>query len=600
MSLQIDNYLMNQGKVQKQELIDQISLEDKPILLCAINKDNPYFIEIISSNPAFDNYFGYDKSDIIGENFDYILNNNDDNLETIVEYSKIVKDISKLDAFSFQLNIYNRDNYYESFLINLTSYNDSNIKYCIFSFSLKKEQLHIESCNNNIQEQNNLINNLQRVLRNEKLLRISSDLMLKDESISDISYGILKALCHDFKIDRAILCQFSNDDIDLICEFCSDNIASIIKQEKSDNSSQSIKEYFIFHNHLIGDFFRSKKTKTVIIEDVNSDKAFNDIRDICNKFKISSQLCLSTPVNEKYNMGLFLHQTSLRKWSSEEVEIISTISNQLSIAIQKSIYLEKVMESNKELIKKSLALKNSLMEEKKMRMIQNEFIAMVSHEFKTPLQIIDGVREVLTRKLRSKKLTSQSGEENLSRIKNAILRLHNLISSTLDLSQIAMSNGDLDIKLSILSIKDIIHNIIDQNKEVYDKKSVTIDLDIDKLPDEYQADHKMLDHCLTNIIGNAVKYSPDNSKVKILGALLNDKIVIKVVDQGIGIPKADLKKVGDKFYRAKNTLKISGTGIGLYLTKYFIKLHAGEVIIDSIENKGTEVTIILPIKNNEK
>jgi signal transduction histidine kinase len=109
----------------------------------------------------------------------------------------------------------------------------------------------------------------------------------------------------------------------------------------------------------------------------------------------------------------------------------------------------------------------------------------------------------------------------------------------------------------------------------------------------------MLDHCFTNILGNAVKYSPENSTVKILGALVENKILVKIIDNGIGIPKDDLKNIGEKFYRAKNTLKISGTGIGLYLTKYFIKLHNGQVLIQSVEGQGSEVTIVLPIKNEK-
>ena len=158
---------------------------------------------------------------------------------------------------------------------------------------------------------------------------------------------------------------------------------------------------------------------------------------------------------------------------------------------------------------------------------------------------------------------------------------------------------DLNLHHSLQSEKDLIYNIIEQNKEIYVKKNIDIQVNIDKLPDEYLADEKMLDHCLTNIIGNAVKYSPENSVVKILGTKVEGKVLIKVVDSGMGIPKDELKKVGKKFFRAKNTLKISGTGIGLYLTKYFIKLHGGEVLIQSIEGRGTEVTTVLPVKINE-
>ncbi|MDB2550381.1 GAF domain-containing sensor histidine kinase [Rickettsiales bacterium] len=587
----------NQNNILIQNIITKINQDDKISLLCKIDKDSPYFIEIIHPNNQFIKHFGYDAKNIVGENFDIILDNDNDDLETIVEYNNLVKKISKTSSLNFSLNICNRDNHSEKFAINFKSKVSNDTKYCVFYFSSNITDSVSNQSRAESSGQKNLVHNLERVLRNEKLLRISSDLMLKDESISEISYKALNVLSNYFKIDRAILCQFNNQDVSLICEFCNEHTSSIVNCSDLEDQSKYLKKYLDFHNNVFSGFFKSPKTENMIIESIIHDSAFNDIEDVCRKFNISSQFCLSSPINEDFNIGLFLHQTNIKKWNSEEVEIINTIANQLSVAIQKSIYLDQIMESNRELLKKSIALKNSLNEEKKMRMVQNEFIAMASHEFKTPLQIIDSSRELLGRKLKNNKLTLESGESNLSKIKNAITRLHSLISSTLDLSQIAMSSGDLDLNLENISLQDLLLGIIKQNEEVYSKKNAKIKIDIAKLPDQYRADHKMLDHCFTNIIGNAVKYSPENSTIKILGGQIEDKIIIKIVDNGIGIPKADLKNIGEKFYRAKNTLKISGTGIGLYLTKYFIKLHKGEVLIQSVEGKGTELTVVLPNKN---
>ena len=584
--------------ILEQDLFKEVEQNKKICLLCRINNDNPYFIEIIYLSQKFTDYFGYDPDNIIGEGFDSILDHDDDNLTHIAEYNNISKNIVKLSKLNFFLDFYNINDQPERFEVNFDSISKYNSKYCLFSLSSSGNSVEISSKKTSLGHRG-LVHNLERVLRSEKLLRVSSDLMLRDEPISEISYKALKALCNNFKIDRAILCQFNGQDVNLICEFCGDDIPSIVNCPDVNDRFKVVKRYFNFHNSVFPKLFVSKETENVIVEDVNHDEVFYDIKDICSKFRIASQFCLSTPIDDNLNMGLFLHQGSIKKWNNEEVEIISTISNQLSVAIQKSIYLDKVMESNRELLKKSIALKSSLNEEKKMRMIQNEFIAMASHEFKTPLQIIDSSREILLRRLRGNTLTVEKGGVDLLKIKNAILRLHNLISSTLDLSQIAMSDGDLDPNIESVSIKDLIYNMIEQNKEIYVKKNIDIQVNIDKLPDEYLADEKMLDHCLTNIIGNAVKYSPENSVVKILGTKVEGKVLIKVVDSGMGIPKDELKKVGKKFFRAKNTLKISGTGIGLYLTKYFIKLHGGEVLIQSIEGRGTEVTTVLPVKINE-
>ena len=111
----------------------------------------------------------------------------------------------------------------------------------------------------------------------------------------------------------------------------------------------------------------------------------------------------------------------------------------------------------------------------------------------------------------------------------------------------------------------------------------------------YNGDQKLLDHCFSNIITNAIKYLRNNSSVKINGSLQNKKLILKVTDSGIGIPKNDISNIGKKFFRAANTLSVSGTGIGLFLTKYFVELHNGSVLIESELDVGTVITVELPL-----
>jgi signal transduction histidine kinase len=86
--------------------------------------------------------------------------------------------------------------------------------------------------------------------------------------------------------------------------------------------------------------------------------------------------------------------------------------------------------------------------------------------------------------------------------------------------------------------------------------------------------------------------------VKILAKENNKKIALRVVDSGIGIPQEDLKNIGNKFFRAKNTLSVPGSGIGIYLAKHFVELHGGDVLIESEAGNGTSVTMTLP-KNSQ-
>ncbi len=142
----------------------------------------------------------------------------------------------------------------------------------------------------------------------------------------------------------------------------------------------------------------------------------------------------------------------------------------------------------------------------------------------------------------------------------------------------------------------VLDDVIEKISDLLIKRNVSIKKIFNATDDLLHADPILLGHCFSNIISNAIKYSKKDTQVKI-GTKRDDKnIYIVVVDQGIGIPQKDLEKIGQKFFRSSNTLAESGSGIGFYLTKYFIELHNGRVTIDSKENVGTKVIISLPKK----
>ena len=247
------------------------------------------------------------------------------------------------------------------------------------------------------------------------------------------------------------------------------------------------------------------------------------------------------------------------------------------------------------MIAKTQELKKALKQEKEMRQMQNDFVAIVSHEFKTPLQIIDSTRELLARKLKTMGIVEESIDKALAKIKSGVVRMNGLIESTLNLSKLEMSNGDIALNKKDFSVKALINEIIERNYTLASNKLINIEIDIAAFPEIYNGDQKLLDHSFSNIITNAIKYSKNNSLVKIKGFLQDKKLVLKVTDSGIGIPESDVSNIGKKFFRATNTLSVSGTGIGLFLTKYFVELHNGSVLIESVLDVGTTVTVELPI-----
>jgi signal transduction histidine kinase len=331
---------------------------------------------------------------------------------------------------------------------------------------------------------------------------------------------------------------------------------------------------------------------------VNIDLRFKKVDDICREFGIVSQILVITAFDGKINGGLFVQQSTPRNWTTEEIELIEMIAEQFSVAVDRSFSISKVIVSNQTLLEKTLELKKTLKQEKEMRQMQNDFVAIVSHEFKTPLQVIDSTRELLLRKLRAHGIVDESIDKCLLKIKSGVVRMNGLIQSTLNLSKMEMDNGDIAVNKQDFNIVASINEIIERNRTLAIDKSIEIKVDISAFPQVYNGDQKLLDHCFSNVISNAIKYSRNNTVVTINGFIDDKNLTLKVIDSGIGIPKEDIQNIGKKFFRAKNTLSVSGTGIGLYLTKYFVELHNGSVLIESELNIGTTISVMLPIKSN--
>jgi signal transduction histidine kinase len=112
--------------------------------------------------------------------------------------------------------------------------------------------------------------------------------------------------------------------------------------------------------------------------------------------------------------------------------------------------------------------------------------------------------------------------------------------------------------------------------------------------DFFTVDRKLLHNILVNLVSNAIKYSPENSTIKINGITENGHLVVSVSDQGIGISEEDQRHLFERFYRASNTTSIQGTGLGLHIVRRYLDLMGGEVLLKSKLNEGTTITISIP------
>lgn len=227
--------------------------------------------------------------------------------------------------------------------------------------------------------------------------------------------------------------------------------------------------------------------------------------------------------------------------------------------------------------------------------MRKEFVANVSHELKTPLSSIKMCAETLLSGVDD----PISMEKYLHMIDGEADRMTRMVKDLLLLSR--FDNKKMTLEISKVNILKLIDDSIQQLKPEIDKKNQTVEMStFDDLP-FIEGDGYRLEQVLVNIIGNAVKYTSHGGKIMIRSEALEDSIILKVIDNGIGIPKKDLPLIFERFHRVDKARSrdMGGTGLGLSISKEIVEAHKGKIEISSVLNQGTEVRITLPIKRSD-
>ncbi|MEN7547873.1 ATP-binding protein [Rapidithrix thailandica] len=225
--------------------------------------------------------------------------------------------------------------------------------------------------------------------------------------------------------------------------------------------------------------------------------------------------------------------------------------------------------------------------------IQNNFISNASHEFRSPLTAIIGEAEVALSKERS----SQDYIDSLQAIANEAERLDHLTTNLLKLAQ--TSYDDKGLIIEEFRVDELIFDIKGELDKTNPDNKVNIDFsrwptDTDQLV--VYGSQSLLKIALSNIVGNACKFS-ENKIVHVAVLISGNDLVIRVKDQGVGIPSDEIQYIYDPFFRATNVRRYKGFGIGLPLTQKILQLHNGQIHVHSSEGKGTIVELHLPLKH---
>jgi len=251
-----------------------------------------------------------------------------------------------------------------------------------------------------------------------------------------------------------------------------------------------------------------------------------------------------------------------------------------------------LMRSQQMLARQAALLEEQLAQEQRLAQAQRNFVSMASHEFRTPMTIIDGHARRLI-KLKGA-MPPVEVAERAGKIRSAVLRMTHLIENLLNSSRLIDGSTGHYFHPAPIDIAPLLQEVCQLHREMV--PTAQIKERIENVPMGTVGDAKLLFQVFSNLLSNAVKYSPNGGAIDVEAVNVLGDIVVVIADHGIGIPEADLRHLFERYYRGSNVSGIVGTGVGLYLVKMAVDMHGGRINVESKEGEGTRFTVRLPIK----
>ena len=251
-----------------------------------------------------------------------------------------------------------------------------------------------------------------------------------------------------------------------------------------------------------------------------------------------------------------------------------------------------LMRSQQVLGRQAAMLEEKLAQEQRLALAQRNFVSMASHEFRTPLTIVDGHARRL-QKMQGSIAASEIGER-AGKIRAAVLRLTHLIDNMLNSARMIDGGAELYFHPAEMDLTILLHEVCQLHREMVPSARIVEGFGATTAP--MVGDAKLLFQVFSNLLSNAVKYSPGGGVIEVKAEFAADWAVVTVADQGLGIPPGDVGRLFDRYHRGSNVSGIVGTGVGLYLVKLAVDLHGGGIEVKSKEGDGSRFIIRLPLK----
>jgi signal transduction histidine kinase len=305
-------------------------------------------------------------------------------------------------------------------------------------------------------------------------------------------------------------------------------------------------------------------------------------------------LVFSARVNDLGETVDALYIDILQDRSTKEMfDFIEAVARQVNFT-QKNLFFTELKKQEKAARQANVQLKeaNAQLEEKDR--IKDEYVARVTHDIKGHLAAVQSCLYIAGDE--SSGSLNDKQADFFGRARNRTVQLTNFVKELLNLTQMRLSG---QLQMESFSLPDNISKALTSVATKAKEKSITVTSNVEPSLGQIVGNEFSINEMITNLLFNAVKYTPENKSVHLEAKSLNDSVRIEISDTGIGIPANELGNIFEEFFRASNARKREkdGTGLGLSIVKQIVDRHGGEISAQSREGQGTKFTVMLP-KNN--